>query len=334
MFGLLLSLPARSITVPNGDIRPIGPADIGPHPQNSKTHNEFWTYQFLLTGGVQIQVNFSRAKFGSMKDPVCGADLSIAGFKGRDYFVAREYPATNFKYDSLHAKLAVHENIYFEGIPPKVHHVYFSTVKKNVSYNLDLAFEDMKTGMVWGDGVFGLKDDQKIGLFIQIPGAKVRGQLIVNQDTLSLEGMGWMDHSYQTQFATKLIDAGYRYVVSTGNIEGGIFFQSREGIFGYGLRYNNGDFLLLRPKGIRVTSQTSWAGTNVAEGLEIAMQGLDTLKFRRKENRQFTSALAELGSMERFGAKIFLGGEILGFKGKGVVNENIPALFSFTVIKH
>ena len=83
-------------TPPTGGLRPDVLADFAPHAASSKTFNELWTYQFWLNGGIQVQLNLSRANFGSFKDPVCGADLAVTNFRGRNAFVAREYPVKRF----------------------------------------------------------------------------------------------------------------------------------------------------------------------------------------------------------------------------------------------
>src|SRR4051812_16687945 len=92
--GVVLSAPIP----PTGGLRSDTPVDFAPHNPSSKTFNEFWTYQFWLNGGVQVQLNLSRASFGSFKDPVCGADLAVMNFRGRNAFVAREYPVKRFSW--------------------------------------------------------------------------------------------------------------------------------------------------------------------------------------------------------------------------------------------
>ena len=305
-----VSLP-RAVTRPSGELRPDAPADLAPHPQIGKNFNEVWTYQLWLNNGIQAQLELSRANFGSYKDPVCGADLALMNFKGQNYFVAREYPSRNFIFDSAKARLSVHEKIFFEGAPPLRHHLFFSTVKKGVSYFVDLTFSDMMPGAVWGDGVFHLKDNHHVGLFFHIPGAKVRGRIAINGDTQNVDGYAWMDHTFQTNFVTKLLDAGYRYVVipkspeHPGKLEDGYFFQTGAEVFGYCLREDNGHWILLRPKEFKALDATSVGGASVPKRLEISFEKEAATRFQRKEDRQVTSALQELGRMERFGARMF-----------------------------
>jgi hypothetical protein len=49
--------------------------------------------------------------------------------------------------------------------------------------------------------------------------------------------------------------------------------------------------------------------------MEFEFEGAETTRLVRKESRQQSSALRELGKMERWGAKLFIGGDIIGFRG-------------------
>src|SRR5215217_3932737 len=268
---LILSPSAIAQTPPSGSLRADTPADYAPHASNGKTFNEFWTYQFLLNGGIQVQLNLSRANFGSFKDPVCGADLAVMNLLGRSSFVAREYPIKRFSWTPGSARLQVHDDIWSEGQPPRAHRIFFSTEKGGKSYLVDLTFENMMPGAVWGDGVFDLPDNQKMALYFHIPRSRVKGRIAVGKDTINVRGFGWMDHTWQTQFAPKLIDAGYRYVVTSGRVEGGYFFQKGDKVFGYGIREEKGRLTLLQPTALTAASRAAWGGTQVPKRLEVSL---------------------------------------------------------------
>jgi hypothetical protein len=85
---------------------------------------------------------------------------------------------------------------------------------------------------------------------------------------------------------------------------------------------------------MKALESASWGGISVPRVLEFQFEGAESSRFQRKEDRQRTSALQELSRIERFGAKLFLGGEILGFRGTGLLNDSLPAIYSFTLIKH
>jgi hypothetical protein len=318
-------------TPPSGGLRPDNPVDYAPHASNGKTFNEFWTYQFLLNGGIQVQLNLSRANFGSFKDPVCGADFAVMNFLGRNAFVAREYPVKRFSWNG--SRLQVHDDIWSEGVPPRAHRLFFSTEKAGKAYLLDLTFEGMTQGVVWGDGVFQLPDNQKMALYFHIPRARVKGRLALDGDTINVRGFGWLDHTWQTQFAPKLIDAGYRYAVTSSRAEGGYFFQKGDKVFGYGIREEKGKFSLLQPTSLTLANRTALGSTSVAKRLEVNLEGRPPVSLLRTEDRQRTSFMQELSSIERFGAKMFLGGELMGFRGVALVDDAVPAVYSYTVVK-
>ena len=122
--------------------------DLGPHPQKSNTYNEFWTYHFFLENDMNVFLNYSRANVGSFKDPVCGADLVVQNFKGKNYNMAREKPKSAFKYHPSTYKLEVHPNIWFQGNPKEKQRVFFNTSKKGVSYLVDLELTEYSSDQV------------------------------------------------------------------------------------------------------------------------------------------------------------------------------------------
>lgn len=330
---IFFSSSPGAVTGPSGGLRPDNADDLAPHPEISSTFNEFWTYLFWLNGSIEVEVTLSHARFGNLKDPVCGANLSVTRFRGNDYRVSREFKIQNFTYDPARSRLAAHDRIFFEGRPPASHHLLFATAKNATSYFLDLSFKNMTPGVVWGDGVFHLEDNQQVGLFFHIPRAQVHGRLAINGDTQTVDGFGWMDHTWQTHFAPKLVDAGYRYVLPSGRVEGGYFFQKDGGVFGYGLREEKGRLALLRPTAFKTLEQMTWADVVQPKIFEVDFYNGAPVRCEWKDQRQASSAFQEMNSMERFGAKLFLGGDLCGFRGTGVVNDSLPALLSVTVIK-
>jgi hypothetical protein len=129
------------------------------------------------------------------------------------------------------------------------------------------------------------------------------------------------------------MDAGYRYVVTGGRAEGGYFFQDGGAMFGYGVREEGSGLSLLKPVGFAISERSSWGGIAVPRRLDISLDGRGPVRVRRTEDRQRTSVLQELGSFERFGARVYLGGEIIGYRGLARVDDSLPAMYSFTMVK-
>ena len=74
-----------------------------------------WSWQFLFDNGTQASLNFTWARLG-FKDPVCGADLSLAGFRGRSYSVGREYPEDRFQQQAAPFQIQIHPEIWARGL--------------------------------------------------------------------------------------------------------------------------------------------------------------------------------------------------------------------------
>jgi hypothetical protein len=331
------SLAAQHIQQPTGDLRAAVLTDLKPHPSASKTYNEFWTYHFMLDGNIQVILNFSRVNLGSFKSPVCGADLTIMGYQGRNWTVAREYDKKNFIFTDSAQSLRVHENIWFSGKLPESHHAHFATNKKNVGYYLDLDFSDILPGRVWGDGMFKFGGGDAVGIFIHIPSAKVKGRLAVNKDTLEVNGTAYMDHTFQTDLAPNLISAGYRYVASDGQAEAGYFLDpaskyERQPV-GYGLKTLNGQLVLRKPESLKALSASNAMGSKVATALEVSFQDGSKTVLNRSEDRLQQSVLHEFSGFSKMAIKSFMGGEILTFRGLGTISGTRPMAYDFFTVE-
>lgn len=330
-----LPLQAQSVRAPAGDLRDAVLADLKPHPAGSKTYNEIWSYHILLDGNIQAVLNFSRVNLGSFKAPVCGADLTLLGFKGKNFTVAREYEKSNFVFiDSLH-QLQVHKNIWFSGKLPEAHRAFFATRKKDVDYFLDLEFTEIVPGKVWGDGMFKV-GSETVGIFVHIPKAKVSGRLAVNGDTVKVSGTAYMDHTYQTTMAPELVDGGYRYISHGANFEIGYLLDpdSDHGSapFGYGLKMKDGALALLKPASMTAPTSSKAMGVKIAKRLEITWQDGGKSVVERTQDRHQQSYLHEFSGFTKMAIKRFMGGEILGFKGNGTLGGSQPIFFNYFVV--
>lgn len=324
------------LTPPAGELRDAVLADLKPHASSSKTYNEFWTYHFFLDGNLQAVLNFTRVNLGSFKSPVCGSDLTLMGFKGRNYSVAREYEKKNFVFEESAHRLRVHEKIFFEGKLPETHRVRFETVKKGVSYLVDLTFSDIIPGKIWGDGLFKFGSSEAVGIYIHIPSARVEGIVSVNADTLKVRGRAYMDHTFQTDLAPALVGAGFRYVTQAAPLEVGYVLSpaSRfEGApAGYGLRYSGGQATLLKPAALKVLSHARALKSNVPTTLEISFQDGTSATLLREKDILQQSTLHEFSGFTRKMIRSFMGGEVLTFKGMGMLNGTRPMAYNYFTV--
>lgn len=337
---LALAVPAfaaEHIQLPTGDLRAAVLTDLKPHSSSSKTYNEFWTYHFYLDGNIQVILNFSRANLGSFKDPVCGADLTIMGFKGRNFTVAREYDKKNFTFSEADQELRVHEKISFSGKLPDAHRVHFATSKKEVSYLLDLDFSDILPGKVWGDGMFKFGGGDAVGIFIHIPSASVKGKLAINNDTLNVAGRAYMDHTFQTDLAPHLVGSGFRFVTQEGPLEIGYVLNplgkfDRQPV-GYGLRLVNGNLVLRKPTALKALSSGKAMGMKIATSLEITYLDGGKSVMNRSGDRLQQSVLHEFSGFTKSLVKSFMGGEIFTFRGLGNLNGTQAMAYNWFAVE-
>ncbi len=330
VFVLFLSYQASSassVKKPAGPVRHTTYADLKAHTQPSRTYNEFWTYQFSLNQGIQLVLNFSRANLG-IKDPVCGTDMGLIGFMGKNYALAREYPKKNFKFSDGKQQLNIHKKIWFGGKLPETHRVYLNTRKNNISYLIDLKFSDIEQGVTFGDGVFKL-GAEKIGLYIHIPRAKVHGIIAINQDTVEVNGIGYMDHTFQSKMGTKLVSAGYRYQALGDEIHAAYCLvpkSSKGELFGIGVKGKPGALTAYQPARFETLEKSKRKNVTLATKLKVHYGNQQTV-FQRGADAQQWSVLSELGRALRWGAKKLMGGEVIYFRGKGSLDGK-PAFYN------
>ncbi len=322
---------------PDGGLRRAQAEDYAPHPLSSKTHGEFWTYQFLFEGGMQAQFNMTRVNLGSFKDPVCGADLTVMGFKGKNYFVAREYPEKNFTYDAASGTIAVHSRISVTGLPPGAHRISFETRKKGRDYAVELELTDLNPGWVWGDGRFR-SGGESLHLFLNIPGARVQGFVAIDGDTARVKGIAWMDHTVQSDFATRLIESGYRLVSqSDGGVRGGCIYASSHGgrWLGYGIEIGTTGVApkLLKPQGIEVTETSKKLGLKMPTRMTLAFADGLSWRVSVKETRHQLATLDEFGGFTAALIRKYMGGEIFNYAGIADLDGHSQTVFTTSLVK-
>lgn len=326
------------VAVPSGGARATTAADLAPARGSTGSFNERWSYVILLEGGTQLVINFGTARLSGLREPTVGADLSVLGFEGSDYFVAREYPvASRFRWEAGAARLEAHPTIFFEGAPPQRHRVHFATEKDGVDYAIDLTFSDMAPGMSWGDGVFRL-GGETITMAILIPRARVSGTVRINDTERRVCGTAYMDRTTQTTYAPRLTRSAVRLVRHAGSgFEVGYYilpasrFDDR--VVGFGVRQAGGRATLMQPARAEVVNTRRALGLDVPGQVRVAFaDGSETI-FNRRRDRQAFGAFDELGRVERFAARRFIGGEPVHFRGMGTIHAGESSFYDLLVIR-
>lgn len=312
--------------------------DMRPHTMEGSYYNEFWNYHFFLQDDLHLHVTFSLANFGTFKSAVSGGKLFVSNFKGNNYNVAREFTQERFVIDDEAGKLRLHSGreIYLQGMLPEKHHIKFEASKDGVAYMVDLHLYDIHDGYTWGDGVYQI-DGNAIGIFVHIPKASVRGTVAINEDTVEVRGTAYMDHTYQTDLASKIVDKGFRYISHTDDgYYTGYFLipkdQSRVRIAGIGLNSMGDNVSLNKPDDINILSSDRIDGKTVPRSMEIKYTSGEKRTFNRKVNFQGVSFLEEIGGLRRRLVRSFLGGEVIDYVGTGDLDGRIPVNYSLIIV--
>ncbi len=292
----------RAATPPSGGLRATGVGDLLLNKRKPRWYNEIWAYQFLFDNGTQATLNYTYAKLG-FKDPVCGADFSVAGFKGRNYSVGREYPENRFQQQANPLRIQIHPDMWLQGLPPASHRVHFAT-NKNEGYFLDLEFSRMVPGVVWGDGAWSTGNGD-MTLLLPIPSARVKGRIGVGRDTIHVEGWAVLEHNRQTALVADIVKRSFRGFVPGDHPVYLNAFQEKGGAWtGFALQWSGGVPKLVAggPVGVQ-----SLDGRQPPQAVSVSAPDQRSLVFKRANVAQSASILDGMEGVTRWVVKQFVG---------------------------
>lgn len=335
---LLVFLPIglnaqKTISFPDGTFHDTDDEDFLARNLPSKYYNELWTYHLNLDNGVQVVYTFSINDFGSFKSRVTGGKLMVHWTDGKSYVVNKEYSPEQFINEADSNYIRLHENrtYWAKGSFDDEHTLNFRTTKDGTQYFLNVTLFDIAQGKTIGDGTYKIGDNE-IGISLLIPHAKVKGRLAINGDTLNVSGTAYMDHVYQNNLSTKIMDRSYR--IKTGDDENGMFFhyiilqESGSHIpIGYGVGFRNGFEYLLTPQAINRIHRKG----NLDIEVMIKSHQADSLNIKVINHMDTYSMLNELSRMQKFVAKRVIGGELIEMFGSVTINETKPGYFYYMV---
>lgn len=318
LLALLCASASFAWTPPAGGLRPTNVGDLLTASRGTRYYNEMWSYQLQFDNGLQATLNFTTAKLG-FKDPVCGADLSLAGFKGRSYTVGREYPAERFQQSASPFRIQVNENIWMTGLPPHAHHVHFAAAKAE-GFFVDLEFSGMKPGVVWGDGKFKAGDGD-FSVALPIPMATVVGRIAVGNDTIRVKGIAVLEHLRQSHLVSDLMTSSMRAITTGPSLSYMNLFREKKGGWGgWGVDWSSGQPVL-------VFASATADGQAPAGAAVVAGANGARLSFERKTLAQSSSILDGMEGATRWIVKKFVG-NVRMYRGHGAVNGH-PAIYQY-----
>ncbi len=332
---------------PTGELQPLSPDNIWAQTLTGSHFNEFWTYHFFLDDGLKVHITFSAANFGSLKSPVTGVRVSVFGFDDKTYQLAREYPIEHLVQDKDEYlfKLRPGRDVWFKGKLPETHEVRVVTSKDGVKYDIHLNLSDIAEGKKIGDGIYFI-GDEKIGLFTHIPYAKVNGIVKINEKRRDVSGTAYMDHTFQNQTTTRLMDSGYRFISHTDRDNWDILYfmlpaDARQKMtIGHHLSSRDGNPDAMMVNKIQDKSEKRTFNKRFAHSMDLMLihpEGrLNVVNLQRKSDDERFSILSDLSWAARRAARTFLGGEVLEFRGEAVFNgpenEELHGFYNFFVV--
>lgn len=340
LFLLLIFFPAYSLAQdgiegPKGGFQNTNAEDFLAKNLPSKYYNELWTYHVKLDNGVQVIYTFSINDFGAFKDRVTGVKLMVSWTDGNTYVVNKEYDPKSLINEANSAYLRLrHDRPYWaKGNFDDEHVLNFQNTKDGVQYDLNLTFYDIAQGKKMGDGIYKTGDNE-IGMLLLMPHAKVKGYVEINGERIAANGVGYMDHIYQNNLSTELIDRSYR--IKTGDGENGLFMHfitlNRDGVdapIGYGVGYKNGKSYMITSSSIKKLETDE----NLDTEISIQTDQNKSIDVGVQEHFNTYSLLNELGRLQRFFAKRVTGGELFEMNGTATINKDKPGYFYYLVAK-
>lgn len=337
--GLLISLlpdqSAAQVQNPQGELMPTEASDIRAQTLDGSHFNEFWTYHFFLEDDIKMHITFSAANFGSLKDPVSGVRLSVFNFDGETYQISREYSLDRLIQDKERYRFQVSEEreVWFEGKLPEEHTVNVETGKGGLSFAINMDFSNMARGLKWSNGLYTI-GSEPVGIFTHIPYAEVSGSVEINGNRKELSGTAYMDHTFQNQTTTRLMNSGYRFISHTDENNWDITYALLPGehkemrVIGHRIISEEGSTKLQSAYQIMEMKRKRDLGERYADRLQLYLLdlpvdegGANIITIQRTQDDERFSILSDLSWIARRAASRFLGGEVIELRGEAVLEE-------------
>lgn len=335
-----VSFAQSYVQKPSSEIAYLQPKDLKPNEKKGAYYNEHWTYHIILDNGAQIYLTYAVSHFAGIRGSASSGRLSLLNWEGEDYRVAREYSLNDlvFYEDTYKMTLNPERSLWFEGKPSDNNHrIFYRTGKDGILYDISINFDNPFLGFTQGDGIFKLGDDDELGMFTHIPFSNVSGFVALNHDTVKVTGIGFMNHVYETNIATRLFRSSYAFNQKTDKgFEGGFFMVPKDHpneAVGYAYFYDGKNLTLKNPLNIVVLDRQEIKGQKIPSLISVNYEDGSNENFHFDEIEERISMLDELSGFKRMLVKRFLGGEILFYRGQAKIgNTDNRVFFNISLI--
>jgi hypothetical protein len=308
------------VNKPTGEVRKTNAADFFRHPQKSDKYNEMWSYVFVLDNGTKIYVSYTWMDVPTQGFKI-GTDFSIWNFKGKSYSVGRQYSTDKFVEDKSANSIYINNKDYsMEKVPGVGHRVVFSANKNGRKF-LDVTFTSAAAGQTQGDGVFNV-NGEKFGLFVHIPYGRIKGRVGIGEDTLEVQGYGYMDQAWQTEKPTEMSARMITFSMpSAKSFIAGRMGITKNGIpFGYAIHRSENVSKIIYADSI-LENDKKYNPKSFPKNLTFVWNNSEVapLKFEAKAQETFNILSNFDGFIERNAVKLALG-ELLYKRGRSTTD--------------
>lgn len=312
---------ANDVIVPSLEAHSIKKSDFFKHSETSEDFNETWSYILFFNNGTKAYINFASLPIPSQGRKI-GCDLSFWNPKWKNPSVGRQYPPERLVMQKERNRITIKEEYFMENLPGKGHRVFFSA-NKGGRFFVDVTFTSAISGLVPGNGIWKVGDEQ-FAQYIHIPYGKVSGRIGYNEDTISVTGYGYMDHSFQSTSSIDLVNRSLSFSMPyTSEMYSGRVSLSKKGTpLGYALFIKDGKPEVIIPKQTLLNDK-AYSGSSFPKGdlKVIWTSSAPDLKFNVSKVQQKFSILNNFdGWFAKKTAKLFMGGEIFFYRGRSLHN--------------
>lgn len=319
---------AAQVSNPADDLESVGHEMIWAQTLKGNHFNEFWNYHFYLNDGMTAHIVFSAVDFGSLKAPVSGVKVSVVNFEGETYQLTREYSLEKLQQDRENFIFRPNPDreLYFRGELPNELTVRIRTSKNENLYDIELHLKNIANGFRLGNGIYHV-DGEEIGIITHIPYAEVTGFVAMNSVRKDVFGTAYMDHTFQDETTTKLMDSGYRFVHHQDADNWELIYvmlpdHSRNNqTIGYRVVNQSGKLSSYPVNRIIQKVDSEAFGKEIARILEVDIGDKQPVRILRSKDHEKFSVFDELGWPARQAARRFLGGEVIDFRGEALLME-------------
>jgi len=305
-----------------------------PRKIDSNYYNELWTYHISLENGYQIIYVFTLTEFGSHQKRNADVKFQTSWKNDKTIVVRKKYENNEFEYDSTSNLIKLHpkQEIYAKGKPLDSHHLVFKAKKDGYHIATEFEIQSNTSPIFWNKGDLALANSIDAGLAFPLPHGKVKGSIVINNDTLkNVTGTVYMDHIHMTNTAYKVYQTGYR--IKTGDAQNGLVltaFKPREGssLVGYGIEYINGKPTLRKPVRQEVIATEELRDIQYARKFIIHFKNREPLTVKIDSVYNSYTVLDEYGMFKSMFAKKILGGKLIQFNGYAHSGEGDKVIFN------